>query len=538
MSRSEGAAAAAATGEARTLLARLSGWWPVTAAVTLATLAHAVNMFRAPMYDDDEGLYMQQAWSVATHGKLSPYTYFYDHPPLGWFTIAAWSKLTGGFLAFGESVNSGRVLMLLAHAASAALLYGVARRAGGTKLAAVAAVVVFALAPFQLLFGREVLLDNLAVFWLLLALYLLMPARLTLTGAALSGVAMGIALLNKEIVGLMLPGAALLAWSRLERSGQVKGVAVWLGVALGLAALYPLHALLIGEFFPAGSFLDYKSGPHESLLGGIRYHIDRAHDRGILQAGSEFWHAAHIWWRVDPALVVAAAAAIPAAGLLARRSRDALAFGVMLAVFMLFLARGGAVFDFWLLPAVPLVAVIVGLAVDAVLDPVWRARVARAGPALGRGVAPAGAVLLVVITATALARITTYAHSYDRAFAQNQTAPETEAIAWVQQHVDRSAIIAMDNYAWVDLRPYANAHSFWRIDTEPSIRDGLLHGDGRNIDFIIETPVMSEALAANDGSLTLLAQAVADSNVVARFAQDGEVVTILQVRHPPGLAVR
>jgi 4-amino-4-deoxy-L-arabinose transferase-like glycosyltransferase len=512
-------------------VAWLTAAWPAVLVVSLAGVAHAVNMFRAPMYDDDEGLYMQQAWSVAEHGKLSPYQYFYDHPPIGWFTIAAWAKLTGGFLAFGESVNSGRALMLVAHVASAALLYGVARRAGGTLLAATVAVAVFALSPFQLLFGREVLLDNLAVFWLLLSLYFLMPRRLTMAGAALSGGAMGIALLNKEIVGVMLPGVLLLLWTRLDASDRVRGAAVWLGAALGLAALYPLHALLIGEFFPAGSLLDFKGGDHASLLGGIKYHYNRSHDSGILQSGSEFWHAAHIWWRVDPALTAASAAAIPVAILLARRSRDGLALGVMLGAFMIFLARGGAVFDFWLLPAVPLIAVILGLSVDALLDSSWRTTATRAGPWLSRLVAPAALALIALIVAVAAVRISVYADSFDRAFTQNQTAPETQAIDWLQQHADHDAIIATDNYAWVDLRDFENAHSFWRIDTEPEIRDDLLHGDGRNIDYVVETPVMTEALDENNGDLTLVAQAVDNSDVVASFERDGERVVIRLVRH-------
>lgn len=510
---------------------RVAAAWPLVLPVALAAMAHAVNMFRSPMYDDDEGLYMQQAWSVATSGKISPYTYFYDHPPLGWFTIAAWSKLTGGFATFGASVNSGRVLMLLAHVASAALLYGIARRAGATKAASALAVGLFALSPFQVLFGREVLLDNMAVFWTLLALFLLMPRRLTVTGAALSGVAMAVALLNKEIVGLMMPGMLVLIWRRLDPAARRKGILVWLGASLGLAALYPLHALLIGEFFPSGSFLDFKSGPHESLLGGIRYHTNRAHDLGILQPGSEFWTAARVWWHVDPALAVATAAAIPAAALLGRRSRDALGLGLMLGLFMLFLARGGAVFDFWLLPAVPLVALLVAFAVDAVADPEWRGAATRPGPVLVRLVVPGAAMLVAATAVTASARVTTYAHSYDRAFGQDQTQPQTAAVDWLKQHVDHQAVIAVDNYAWVDLRRFDNAHSFWRIDTEASIRDGLLHGEGRNIDYVLMTPVMKDALREGQGDLTLLAQAVADSDVAAHFEQDGASIDILRVRH-------
>lgn len=509
------------------LLGRLIALWPAAVVVAIAGAAHAVNMFRAPMYDDDEGLYMQQAWSFATSGKLSPYTYFYDHPPLGWLTIAGWAKLSGGFMAFGASVNSGRALMLIVHIGAAALLWGVARRAGGSRWAATLAVGVFALSPFQILYGREVLLDNLAVFWTLLALWLMLRERLSLAAAGVSGAVLGIGLLNKEIVGLLIPGMLLLLWDRFDAQKRRKGLAVWLVAALAVAALYPLRALAVGEFFPQDSFLNYNAGPHPSLLTGIRYQLERARDLGVLGAGSEFWNAARIWWRVDPALAVASAAAIPCGALLWRRTRDALGFAVMLGVFMLFLGRGGAVYDFWLLPAVPLIAVLLALAADAVADAEWRGVAARAGPAVRRAVVPAGAALLAVVVVTAVVRVPAYARSYDRAFTQNQTAPERQAIDWINGNVDRRAVIVTDNYAWVDLRGYANAESFWRIDSEPSLRDDLLRGNGRNIDYVVLTPVMKDALAG--GKLPLVAAAAANAQPVARFERDGMWVEILKV---------
>ena len=67
-------------------------------AVTFA--AHAINMFYYPQYDLDEGTYMMSAWAI-THGMIEPYAYGYGHPPLAWIQIAAWVKLTGGFLPLG-----------------------------------------------------------------------------------------------------------------------------------------------------------------------------------------------------------------------------------------------------------------------------------------------------------------------------------------------------------------------------------------------------------------------------------------------------
>jgi len=53
---------------------------------------------------------MQQAWSVLREARLSPYTYFYDHAPLGWLVIAGWASLLPSQLqTFGSAINTGRV---------------------------------------------------------------------------------------------------------------------------------------------------------------------------------------------------------------------------------------------------------------------------------------------------------------------------------------------------------------------------------------------------------------------------------------------
>ena len=60
----------------------------------LATfISHAFHMFSYPLYLGDEGIYMEQAWTVLKNRGLTPYTYFYDHAPGGWLLIAAWLRL-------------------------------------------------------------------------------------------------------------------------------------------------------------------------------------------------------------------------------------------------------------------------------------------------------------------------------------------------------------------------------------------------------------------------------------------------------------
>src|SRR5919201_4946755 len=116
---------------------------PVVAAATLvmavAAIVTGANLFGAPHYESDEGTYVASAWSMFEEGKLAYYTYNYDHPPLGWFVIGLWAKLVGGFLAFGTSIDTARVLMLLVASASTLLIFLIVRAATGRLIAAVSA---------------------------------------------------------------------------------------------------------------------------------------------------------------------------------------------------------------------------------------------------------------------------------------------------------------------------------------------------------------------------------------------------------------
>ncbi|HEX2987644.1 MAG TPA: hypothetical protein VHS06_05680 [Chloroflexota bacterium] len=92
--------------------------------MVVALASHAFNMFGYPLYLGDEGIYMEQAWSVIRLGKLAPYTYFYDHAPAGWLQIALWlAILPKGAYTFGMAVASGRVLMLILHLTSVPELF-------------------------------------------------------------------------------------------------------------------------------------------------------------------------------------------------------------------------------------------------------------------------------------------------------------------------------------------------------------------------------------------------------------------------------
>src|SRR5260370_37781053 len=82
-------------------------------------VTHGYNLFHYPLYVTDEGIYIQQAWSVLREARLSPYTYFYDHAPAGWLVIAGWvAILPSHFQTFGSALDTRPALLLLVHGIS------------------------------------------------------------------------------------------------------------------------------------------------------------------------------------------------------------------------------------------------------------------------------------------------------------------------------------------------------------------------------------------------------------------------------------
>src|SRR5579863_3412542 len=90
----------------------------------LVIVATAWNLQGWPgRVDEDEGTYVAEAWSMIYEHHLAPYTYWYDHPPLGWAQLAAYIWLTDGFARYSSSIEVGREFMLLVAVASAVLVY-------------------------------------------------------------------------------------------------------------------------------------------------------------------------------------------------------------------------------------------------------------------------------------------------------------------------------------------------------------------------------------------------------------------------------
>ena len=345
-------------------------WIIIIAVLVVAGVSHGYNMFGYPYYESDEGTYMSQAWAIISDGKLAPYTYWYDHAPVGWFLIAAWLKLTGGLFTFGFSINSGRVLMLILHIASALLLYFVGKKITGSKMVGAFSVLMFSLSPLAIYFQRRVLLDNIMVFWLLISLAFILYSKQKLRWIVASALSFGIAVLSKESAIFFLPFLAVLVYSQLHKVNRLFGTIKWIAVAGCFISLYFVFSMFKGEFFPAGTPLG-GTNEHVSLLGTLEFQASRG-NVDIWDPKSSFWEMTNNWKNDDPAILMVGAISTVITLILAIKSVAARIIGGFALSYWAFLLRGGLVLEFYIVPLIPLISLTTAYVVYVATNFFWK----------------------------------------------------------------------------------------------------------------------------------------------------------------------
>ncbi len=508
----------------------------------VAAFAHGINMFHYPYFEDDEGTYMSQAWAVVHEGRLSPYTYTYGHAPLGWIQIAAWTLVTGGFHTFGPAIYSGRILMLLMQVGSTFMLYCIARSISRNITVAVIASLLFALSPFGLYFYRLVLLDNITTFWMLLSILLLVLEHLSLKRVWLSAVALSISILSKELTIFLVPIMAYLVFFRANRSHRWFATIGWIALVGSLVSLYPLMAILNNELFPAGTLLG-GTAPHVSLIGSLFYQASRGKDAGLFSLSSEFWMQTKAWMQGDPILVIAGSFCAILSVLMMKWQRLIGVMGAMTLSLWAFFARGGIVFNFYIVPLLPLLALNVSLLLGLVAKSLKTSikTFTLTNSTVGR-IFEQGVIILcfVGLVLGCLAFNTTVGSaSPDPAIAYKnnplilwnnmQADAQNQATQWVEKNLPLHSRIMIDEYLWTDLYDsgYTNAHYYWMVETDPTIRNGVFHNDWRNVDYIITTPqVLTDMQEAH---LSLVRAALYHSTLLVYFDMGGWRVEIRKV---------
>jgi 4-amino-4-deoxy-L-arabinose transferase-like glycosyltransferase len=495
----------------------------LTGAVT-----HGYNLFNYPLYVTDEGIYIQQAWSVLREARLSPYTYFYDHAPVGWLVIAGWvAILPSQFQTFGNALDTGRALMLVVHVANTFFLYRVTARLSGSTVAAVLAAFLLNVSPLAIFYQRQVLLDNLMVMAVQLTLYLITGGAdwrngdLRIVAAIMGGLAFGLAVLTKENAIFFAPVLGYLLFKRLQGRMNFRfGVGFSSFSAISTLSLYFLYATLKDELFPSGFSFDLNNPPadHVSLLYTIWWQLHRSQG-SILDVSSPVWQfSLGAWLPKDTFILLAGGAAAVinlSVGILSRgRWREGVVVSGLALSYGAYLARGSQMLEFYIVPLLPFLAMNIGLLTAWLVSRL--PAVLRALPAVGLiavfGINPAWGYVLVVDQFGQVVPHDLYK--------LNQTEMQAQQLQWIRQHIAPDAKLIIDDDMWADLhdeRPfYKWAHSHYKASADPDVRDKLFGKDWHNIDYIVMSNKMRDAMLLNnaDGGETWILQALDHSKPV------------------------
>ena len=489
--------------------------------LVLVGIVHGVGMAGTPGPVDDEGTYMAQAWAVQVRHALTPYTYWYDHPPLGWIQLAGWTFLTHAFSGATIAVVAGRRIMLLYALADGALLYLIARRLRLSRAWASVAVLAFALSPLAVNYQRMVYLDNLAMPWLLAAFALALTPRRRLWTFGASGACFAVAVLSKETMLLFLPALVYQVWQRAHRTTRAFCVTAALSVFALLASIYPLLALLKNELLP---------GPgHVSLASAIAFQLNGRQSTGNpFDPSSQAHSLVAGWLHLDPWLPVAGAICLPV-GLCVRRLRP-LAVAELIA--LLDVLRGGYLPVPFVIGLLPFSALLVA-GTGSTLQGLVRWGSGRRAWAAAKGGVLAGAAAAVLVFVMPV-----WASGLHRQMAADSVTATAQAEAWVEHHVPRTDRLLVDDTVWVDLvdhgfdKPYGVVW-FYKLGSvnnlDPSVRR-TLGGGWRDFQYVIVTLSMRAALSGSgQQALPQVAQAVAHSHPVATFGSGADDIVVRRV---------
>lgn len=480
----------------------------LTPLLFVSGLVQAINLGGSPARIDDEGTYTAQAWAVANLGELAHYTFWYDHPPLGWIQIAGWAGLTGGFERYDIAVLAAREAMVVATLVSAALVWFLARRVGLGRPAAAAALLLFTLSPLAVQFHRTVYLDNVATPWLLAAVLLAMTRRNQLLGFTGAAIALGVAVLSKETYLLALPLIAWLMWRGARPETRRYTLSVAASVLVLIGGSYILLALVKGELTPGDD--------RTSLLSGILFQLGARESSGsLLEPGTLSNDTVSQWLQLDPTFLIAMPIAA-AAALAVRRLR---AFGVLvLALFALMFRPGGYLPVPYVIMLLPFGALLLAGVTDAAVR-TWRAR---------HGVRRAPNAVWLVATVAALAVfVPTGAVQLRGLLLSDLDAPSRQAQAWVDENVTRDSRLIVDDAMWVDLVNAGFARDnviwFYKLDTDPAVQAQSPKG-WADSDFVITTRSMITSPNAASAQ-----SAIDNSVVVASFGEGDQQVEVRRI---------
>jgi hypothetical protein len=427
-------------------------------------LATAWNLEGFPgRVDDDEGTYVSQAWAIIDMHTLTHYSYWYDHPPLGWIQIAAFAWITDGFNRVADAVYVGREFMWCLTLVGCVLVYVLCRRLGLRQATSAVAVLLFGLSPIAQYFHRMVSLDNIETIWVLAALVAATSTKaVAVWGPGLrTGICTAFAVLSKETAIIFLPVIVWVLWQhrgKLRVAAQKSRAAQFWVFAIALCVivvLYPLYALQRNQLPLWWSTLKWQF-------------FDRPGSGSLLDSSSTTYSMVHQWVSTDPWLLLGGFAA----ALLTGFSRRLRPFGCALLLQVVVLIHGGYLPFFYVTAVVPFAAVCIAGTADALwtkadLSRVLRGSAAAIGGRAGRYAPYLGRVVVALAALTFVGYVLPQWVSYlTTNSAVGGNVPYLEAAAWAERNVPKSDVVVVDDYLWVDLKTHGlDPLWMWKINS-------------------------------------------------------------------------
>lgn len=494
--------------------ARSLAW--VLPVVAIAALAQAWNMGGTPQRIDDEGTYTAQAWAITHLGELTHYTYWYDHPPLGWIQIAGYTSLTGAFARYPFAVEAAREAMVFFAAVSAVLLFVLGRRLGMSRPASAVAVLVFGLSPLALQYHRTVYIDNVATPWLLAAFVLVLNRRQQLAGFVGAAACLGIAVLSKETYLLALPFLVWMAVRRADPSTRRYTLSVAGAVLAVIGGGYLLLAAVKGELLPSPGKV--------SLLEGVTYQLGSRQASGSLFTGGSLANeAAAQWWALDPVFIVLGSAAA-VVGLFLRRVRPLAGMLVFLLVFMF--RPNGYLPVPYVIMLVPLGALLVAFVAErAVLAVTGRTAFRARNRVRGASRRVLGGAWALVTAAALVVAVPLWGSQLRGFLVTDLDRPMAQAENWIGDNVDKRSRMLVDDAMWVDLvnDGFARDNVVWyyKLDTDGAVERQSPNG-WKDSDYVVTT----DSMRTGGNSSSDVRQAIENSTTVASFGTGDQQVDV------------
>ncbi|WLW52586.1 ArnT family glycosyltransferase [Streptomyces sp. YU58] len=488
------------------------------------------NIADYPTLSDDEGTYLAQAWAVQEGKGLAHYTYWYDHPPLGWIQLALLTWIPSMISPESMTVGSMRVMMLVISGISAVLVYVLGRRLALPRWAAGLGMVLFGLSPLSVVLQREIFLDNLAVMWTLLAFTLAASPSRHLWHHFGAGIAAATAVLTKETMLVILPALLVTLWRHSHKDTRKFAVTGAITACALIGFSYPLFALLKGELLPGGG--------HVSLWDGVKYQMTRPGSGFILDQGSGSWGVFQSWLYYDRILPLGGLAGALLLLVTWRWSVTARALaGPAAAVAILAalaLRPNGYLPAMYVIQALPFLALVLAGGTASVAHAVLRRWRAEGEKRLVTGGRYALAAVLAIAAGAYV--VPKWYDGARTAVTVDANAPYKAASKWLSTEVDNPAgtRVLVDDAMWLDLvhagyRPGLGVIWFYKADLDPAVTKTMPRG-WKDIDYVVASPTVRRDAV----DLPNVKAAIQHSTPVATFGTGDDRIEIRQVQTASG----